>query len=158
MLFFPVFVATIGEVATRFKVRGWSGDRGVESDLRNDLWAPDRGPSLLGPCRLEGVAGGGGLEASVRDLMVRLIMCVASDVRSFVLSVSAALDAVGVVFVLDFAGCFVGLVAGFELEEDGSKTSGSRSFLSVTTVAEVQVVVEATAVLTASTCACNEAM
>lgn len=154
---FAVFEATLGEVATRLRVRGWSGDRGVDSDLRIDR-AADRGVSPLGAGRLDGVAGGWGFEASVNDLIVTLMTCVASAFRSFVLSVSGALDAAMVVLVFVFAGCLVSLVADFEFEVDGSEASGRSIFFSVMTVAAVHVEGEATAVLTVSTCACTEAI
>jgi len=104
---------------------------------------------------LDGVEGGGGFAASARTLRVALMTCVASTVLSRAPSASAFC----VVFVApaDFVFVVVARAAVFVFGAAGS-ASGSRSSLSVTTVAGVHVEAEETAALTASTFACSDAM
>lgn len=134
-------------------------------DLRNDaLLATCRRSPVL---RFDGVDGGGGFAASVKDLIVTLITYVASTVLSLELINSPELVTAvfapgprlaalffGFAFVaVVLVGRVVGLTFGAAVSDSGSSSS-----LSATTVAGVHVVVDDTAALTASTFVCNEAM
>lgn len=128
---------------------------------------------LVADCRispaacLDGVDGGGGFAASVRDLRVTLMTCVARTVLSRELNVSAGQLAAAFAPVPRFAALVLGFVVdavvfvaravGFGFGT-GVSVSGRRSSLSATTVAGVHVEVDETAALTASIFACNEAM
>ena len=110
--------------------------------------------------RLQGVEGGGGFAASASDLSVALITWVARTVFSRAHnSSSRAAPAAFFVFAFgpEVAATFVVRAVGFALGAAYSY-SGSKSSLSVTTVAGVHVDVDETAALTASDFACNEAM
>lgn len=154
---FGLAVQTLVVVATLFRVLGWIGDKGVESDRRKFRFDSGREAFSVG---LRGVDGG--FAASVSAFNAELITCVARTVLSLALSCSRCEFAFFVaVAVLDFAVAvdFVGRVAdeGAEDEQDESDST-RRSSLRLTTVAGVHVVVEEIAALTASEEACNEAM
>lgn len=71
------FVVTLGDVATRFRARGCIGESGADVERRNVRFAELCRTSP--PVCFEGVdgAGAGGFAASVRDLIVALMTCVA---------------------------------------------------------------------------------
>lgn len=151
-------VARLGEVATLFRVLGWSGDSGADVD-RLSVRVP-------AGFRL-GVEGGGGFAASVSDLIPALMMCVASAALSLALSSSlscAELAAFALVLrllaffrILEFAAGRSALEAGLDVAVVVS-VSVSSSSLTVTTVVVVHDEVDAIDALTASDFACNEAI
>ena len=157
---FGAFVVTVGDVKTRLSVLGCRGDNGVDKDLLGKARSAGfRGP----PSCFAGVGGGASFAASVSDLIVTLITCVASAVFSlldspfsFVLVVLAPLFA-AMLFVFDAVVHLAVRFAAWGLEAVISEPVTSSSLRS-TTVAEVHVESDDTAVLTAWTLSCSEAI
>lgn len=155
---FGLAVETLGEVATRFKVLGCIGDKGVESERRNVLFESVRGPFSV---TLRGVDGGIGFAASVSVFKVKLMTHVAKTVLSLTLSCSSREAGFFVAVALFPFNVVVADVVGREAEAEAGKgvsVSTRSNSLRATTVAGVHVAVEEMAALTASEDACNEAM
>ena len=156
--------AKFGEVATRLSVLGCIGESGADKDLRRVREPVALRKSLEDGGRLHGVEGGGGFAASFSDLMVTLIICVAKAALSFALS--SCFDCPWLVFeVADRPVPFVFDFVSFDdravceaafAEFAKSSVSHTSSSFKVTSVAAVQVEVDAMAALADSTFACNE--
>lgn len=162
-----ILVEISGELETRLRERGCSGERGNELDRRIPLCAEAFNRSLEDGCRR---IGGGALRASPKTLRVALMTSVASIDLSFgdsfstcpgVFSTSTALPRwlfAGRVFVA-FCLDVVGFGIFFELLRSlisAPLELGSRRSWSVVTVTGEHVDVEQTAARTESTVHCRE--
>ena len=160
-----------GELETRFRERGCNGDWGMEIDRRSVFLADDLTKSFEDACLRTG-AGAGALIASLRDLRVAFMTSVARIDLSFGdncspsswISVSTTVFfvlvfAAGVlaVFVFGAVAAFVGFFAIVPVVFWPSDF-GSKSSLSIVTVAGVHVDAERTAVRIESAVICEEAM
>lgn len=147
---FVWFDSTLADVASRLRALGCAGDSGEDEDLRDDCLPAS---SRRSPFCFDWVEEGRGFAASDSVLRVTLMMCVAKAALSRELRVSPSDPALLFVFVA--VPAFVDRDFGLGGCDSGS---GSKSSLSVTTAAGVQLDVDETAALTASTFACNEAI
>jgi hypothetical protein len=157
------FFVTTGDVETRLRERGCKGVMGVELDRRRALRVAVLTNSPSG-CRFEGVCGTG-FAASPNALRAALTICVASAPFSLAESSpgSVGLGLFDSPFTVPFAVVLPDLAALVTRASDDGPPAEEPSFgrssaLSVTVVAGEQVETLDTALLTASTCACVEAI